>query len=272
MTDCHSSQIERRYEFATKIARQAGDLTLGLFRTNRLEIEHKADGTPVTVADRQAEQLLREQIAREFPDDALLGEEFGESPGSSGFQWILDPIDGTKSFVSGVPLYTTLVAVLFEKNPQIGVIYAPAAGEMVHAQVGKGCWHVVSSEEAQPARVSAVNKLSEAVFVTTEVRSFTAERKTDARNVYDRLEAECRVTRTWGDGFGYLLVATGRAEVMIDPCLSVWDAAAMQPVIEEAGGRFFDWQGRPSIDHGDAVATNAPLAESVLAILYESSC
>jgi len=271
MTDCHSSQIERRYELATKIARQAGDLTLGRFRSNDLQVEHKTDGSPVTIADRQAEQLLREQIAREFPDDALLGEEFGESPGSSGFQWILDPIDGTKSFVSGVPLYTTLVAVLYEKQPQIGVIYAPAAGEMVHALVGKGCWHVVGSEEALPARVSTVGKLDEAVFVTTEVRSFTAERTADGREVYNRLETACRVTRTWGDGFGYLLVATGRAEVMIDPCLSLWDAAAMQPIIEEAGGRFFDWQGQPSIDHGDAVATNALLAESVLAITREFS-
>ncbi len=266
MNERESSQLDARLEFATQIALEAGKQTLELFHSAGLKVEHKADGSPVTLADRQAEQLLRQRIGQQFPDDAILGEEFGESPGSSGFRWVLDPIDGTKSFVSGVPLYTTLVAVLKQDHPLIGVIFAPAAGEMVYACRGEGCWHIVDSGAPSRARVSDVNKLEEAVFLTTAVKPFTTERATDARHVYDQLQSASRVTRTWGDAFGYLLVATGRAEVMIDPAMNLWDAAALQPVIEEAGGKFFDWQGQATVHGGEAVATNAALAEQVLAV------
>ena len=262
-----SPELDARLEFATKIAREAGAQTLELFRKASLAVEHKADGSPVTLADRQAEELLRQRIGQRFPDDAILGEELDQLPGSSGFQWVLDPIDGTKSFVSGVPLYTTLVAVLKHDQPQIGVIFAPAAGEMVYACRGQGCWHTVDDGAPNQARVSEVSQLAEAVFLTTSVKSFTTERTTDARRVYDRLQSACRLTRTWGDAFGYLLVATGRAEIMIDPAMSLWDSAALQPVIEEAGGKFFDWQGQPTIHSGEAAATNAALAEQVLAVI-----
>ncbi len=260
-----SLQLKPRLEFAVEIARQAGEQTLELFRTPSLDVDRKSDGSPVTAADRAAEELLRARIAAQFPDDAILGEEFGEKPGTSGFRWVLDPIDGTKAFISGVPLYTTLVAILHEDEPQIGVIFAPAAGEMVYAARGLGCWHVLG--EAAPRRtvVSEVDKLENAVCVTTSVRSFTTERDIDCRPVYDRLESACRLTRTWADAFGYLLVATGRAEIAIDPAMSLWDSAALQPVIEEAGGKFFDWQGRATVHSEEAVATNGKLAEQVLA-------
>lgn len=261
------SQLDTRLEFATQIARQAGEQTLELFRTVDLDVERKSDGSPVTAADRAAEELLRAQIAERFPEDAILGEEFGETPGTSGFRWVLDPIDGTKSFVSGVPLYTTLVAVLHDDQPQIGVVFAPAAGEMVYAARGQGCWHVVGSAEPRRCQVSAVDKLADAVFLTTSVRSFSTDRTPDARPVYDRLQSSCRISRTWGDAFGYLLVATGRAEIMMDAALSLWDAAALQPVIEEAGGRFFDWQGRATVHSEEAIATNSALSEQVLAVV-----
>ena len=270
MTGRGSPQLDARLEFATKIAREAGTQTLKLFRSAGLDIEHKADGSPVTLADRQAEELLRQRIAQQFPDDAILGEEWGPSTGSSGYQWVLDPIDGTKSFVSGVPLYATLVAVLQQDHPQIGVIFAPAAGEMVYACRGRGCWHTVDDGLPCQARVSQVSRLEEAVFLTTSVKSFTTERARDARSVFDQLQSACRVTRTWGDAFGYLLVATGRAEVMIDPAMNLWDAAALQPVIEEAGGKFFDWRGQATVHSGETVATNAALAEQVLAVLRKS--
>ncbi len=265
-------QLETRLAFAVEIARQAGEQTLELFRTPSLDVDRKSDGSPVTAADRAAEKLLRQRIGEQFPDDAILGEEFGETPGTSGYRWVLDPIDGTKAFISGVPLYTTLVAVLHEDEPQIGVIFAPAAGEMVYAARGLACWHVQGSAEPQRSVVSQIAKLAEAVCVTSSVRSFTTERPAyrdtvDGRPVYDRLETACRITRTWGDAFGYLLVATGRAEIAIDPSMSLWDSAALQPVIEEAGGQFFDWQGKATVHSKEAVATNGKLANEVLALI-----
>jgi len=265
-------QLETRLAFAVEIARQAGEHTLEFFRTADLDVDRKSDGSPVTAADRAAEKLLRQRIGAQFPDDAILGEEFDETPGTSGFRWVLDPIDGTKAFISGVPLYTTLVAVLHDDEPQIGVIFAPAANEMVYAARGLACWHVLDAAEPRRSVVSSVEKLENAVCLTSSVRSFTTERPayrsdTDARPVYDRLESACRITRTWGDGFAYLLVATGRAEIAIDPAMSLWDAAALQPIIEEAGGQFFDWQGRPTVHSEEAVATNGKLAGQVQALI-----
>ncbi len=265
-------QLETRLAFAVEIARQAGEQTLELFRTPHLDVDRKSDGSPVTAADRAAEKLLRKRIGEQFPDDAILGEEFGETPGTSGFRWVLDPIDGTKAFVTGVPLYTTLVAVLHEEEPQIGVIFAPAAGEMVYAARGHGCWQVIGTAEPRQCKVSDVEKLEDAVFLTTSVRSFSTDRDTvDARPVYDQLQSACRITRTWGDAFGYLLVATGRAEIMIDPAMSLWDAAALQPILEEAGGQFFDWQGRPTVHSEESIATNGKLAKQVLEIIKAPS-
>ncbi len=267
MTAASADQIDARLEFAAQIAREAGDLTLELFRSDKLDLNRKSDGSPVTAADRAAEQLLRKRIGERFPDDAILGEEFGEAAGTSGFRWVLDPIDGTKAFVSGVPLYTTLVAVMQEDEPLIGVINAPAAGEMVYAARGTGCWHRIGDAQPKRCQVSDVAELSEAVFLTTSVRSYTTDREPDGRPVYDRLESACRITRTWADAFGYLLIATGRAEVMIDAIMNLWDTAAVQPVVEEAGGRFFDWQGQPSVHSGESIATNGKLAEAVLEIV-----
>ncbi len=269
MSSSPSSQLEARLEFAVTIASRAGDLTLKYFRSSSLKSEQKGDGSPVTEADRGAEKLLRELISEQFPDDAILGEEFGESAGKSGFRWILDPIDGTKAFIAGVPLYTTLVAVLKDDAPRIGVINAPAAGEMVYALAGGGCWHVLGEGPPRKARVSKV-ALAEAACVTSSIKSFTTERENDARVVWDQLQTACRISRTWGDAYGYLLVATGRAEIAIDPAMSLWDTAALQPIIEEAGGKFFDWQGRATIHSGESVATNAAVAEQVLKLTQAS--
>ncbi len=258
--------LRARLDWAVEIAHQAGRVTLDHFRRPSLEVERKADDSPVTVADRAAEELLRRRIAERFPDDAIVGEEFGTREGTSGYQWVLDPIDGTKSFIHGVPLYTTLVAVLEGDAPRAGVIHAPALAETVYAATGTGCWYLANGAEPCRAAVSRVTKFREGLLLTSEVATFFRERRADALDVYLQLQREARLTRTWGDGYGYLMVATGRAEVMIDPVMNLWDAAALQPVIEEAGGQFTDWEGRPTVHSGDTLATNGLVTEEILAV------
>lgn len=258
-----SRPIDDRLQLAVEIARQAGTLTLRYFQDAGLQVEAKADDSPVTRADREAEQLLREAIESEFPDDTIVGEEMEEKAGTSPYRWILDPIDGTKSFISGVPLYTTLVAVTEGDEPLVGVISAPALSEIIYAARGQGAWFQRGDEAIQAAHVSARAGLSEACFVTTQLDSF-AER--EAAEAYQLLEKACSITRTWGDGYGYMLVATGRADVMVDPLMNIWDAAAIAPVIQEAGGLFTDWQGNPTVHHGEGIATNPELLDAVLAV------
>ncbi len=190
------------------------------------------------------------------------------SHGVSGYQWILDPIDGTKSFIHGVPLYTTLVAVLHHGEPQIGVIHAPALAETVWAYKGGGCWYQAhANAEPTAARVSTVSSLKESLLLTTEIASFTTHRDPDALDVFLKLQRAARLARTWGDGYGYLMVATGRAEVMVDPIVNLWDAAPLLPIIEEAGGHFTDWKGNPTIRAGEALATNGQVSDEVLGIM-----
>jgi histidinol-phosphatase len=258
-----------RLQLAVEAARAAGAETLKWFRQAELGLERKGDGSPVTAADRAAESLLRERIAGAFPHDSILGEEFGETIGSSPYRWVVDPIDGTKSFITGVPLYTTLVAVLEGERPLLGVILAPATGELVYAAAGGPTYYDPGTGQAVESRVSDVERLADATFLTTELNTFDRVGEKGARGVYEKLERACRLTRTWGDAYGYLLVATGRADVMVDPVVNLWDAAALQPVIEGAGGHYSDWQGRPSVHTGNAVATNPQLAGLVLSITRE---
>jgi len=257
------SETRPRLELALEAARQAGEITLRYFRREDLRVERKGDDSPVTEADRQAEQHLRERIAEAFPDDAILGEEFPERAGTSGYRWILDPIDGTKSFIHGVPLYGTLVGVEHEGQSVVGVNLIPATGECVYAAVGQGAWFTAGDESPRPAKVSRCPSLAEGLFLTTEVRSFD---EIDRRDVYDHLQATARLSRTWGDCYGYLMVAIGRADLMVDPIVNAWDLAALLPIIQEAGGTFTDWQGRPTIYSGQAIATNGRILEEVLAI------
>lgn len=256
-------EVTRRAELALSAARQAGRLTLRYFQQDNLRVELKDDDSPVTIADREAEQLLRRLIGEAFPDDAIHGEELPDAAGTSGFRWILDPIDGTKSFISGVPLYGTLVAVEYESASVIGVILIPALGQCVWAARGQGAWYLRDNQPPRPAKVSGTKSLKESVFLTTQVDSFG---QTGRMGVYEKLQATARITRTWGDSYGYLLVATGRAEVMVDPVMNLWDAAALQPILEAAGGTFTDWQGTATIHSGEGVATNGHVAAEVLAI------
>jgi histidinol-phosphatase len=262
------SDIAERLQFAREIAHEAGEVTRRYFRRTDLVVETKADHSPVTIADRLAEKLLRQRITERFPRDAILGEEFGEHIGHTEFQWVLDPIDGTKSFIHGVPLYTTLVAVLQNDEPLIGVIHAPALGETVYASEGAGCWYLSPHDsKSHAARVSTVKTLHEGLLLTSEIEGFRENRRPDATDVFMRLQQTARIARTWGDAYGYLMVATGRAEVMIDPIMNLWDAAPLLPIIVEAGGHFSDWNGNPTIRAGEALATNRQVASEVLGIL-----
>jgi histidinol-phosphatase len=262
-----SFEISERYVLAQRLARQAGELTLKYYRNAGLEVMNKRDGSPVTAADREAELFLRKEIQREFPGDTIVGEEFGITEGSSGFCWALDPIDGTKSFITGVPLFGTMVAVIDDSLPGnrravIGAVHLPGLDEGIYAMVGSGTWYYQGSQAARLASVSRTAELSECVVVSSSVEGFPKRGSS-----LERLANKVRFIRTWGDVYGYLLVATGRADLMIDPEMNLWDAAAVQPIIEEAGGRFTDWKNRQVIDGGDAIGSNGLVHQQVLRII-----
>ena len=241
---------------ATEAAYLGGRRTLAYFNAG-VAVETKADDTPVTRADREAEQVIRARIARSFPTHTILGEEDGTTEGDPDYRWIIDPIDGTKSFIHGVPLYGVLIGVEVRKQPRVGVIYMPALDEIVSAADGMGClWN------GRPARVSTTSRLEDACLTTTSPE--TARSRSDA---YERLANRAKLKRAWGDAYGYALVATGRCDVMLDPKLNPWDCAPMIPILREAGGRFSDWRGNETIWSNDGFATNGTLHESVLEIL-----
>lgn len=247
-----------------EVALAAGQHTLEFFQQSSLHVDRKSDDSPVTVADRQAEQLTRDLIAHRYPDDTIAGEEFAETFGKSRYRWIVDPIDGTKSFICGVPLYSTLLALQFDDEPIGGAIIIPALGEAVVALAGGGSFHSVDLRNWLPAKVSEQRNLSEAIFVTSEVKTFAARH---AAETYASLQSATWLTRTWGDGYGYLMIATGRADLMVDPKCNPWDIAAMVPILNESGGRFSDWSGTESITSGEGLGTNGHLHEQVLALL-----
>ncbi|MGA2620804.1 MAG: histidinol-phosphatase [Thermoguttaceae bacterium] len=256
--------VASRLALALEAAREAGQITLEYFRRDDLEVERKADDSPVTVADRRAEEHLRSRIAAAFADDAILGEELPDRPGSSPFRWILDPIDGTKSFIHGVPLYGTLIGIEHVHEPVAGVIHIPALDECVYASAGQGAWYLQGRQPPRPARVSRRTPLAQGLFLTSEVATFD---EIGRRDVYDRLQAAARLSRSWGDCYGYLMVATGRAELMVDPVAAVWDLAPLLPILEEAGGTFTDWQGRRTIHSGQGLATNGLVLEETLSLV-----
>ena len=247
--------LESLLEFAVELAREAGEITLKYFRGGT-QAELKSDGTFVTAADREAERHVRARISERYPEDAVQGEEWGESAGTSGRKWIVDPVDGTYSFVHGVPLYGVLVGMESAGEPVLGVVHLPALGETVAAARGLGCWW-----NGARARVSPTARLEESLVLATD---FGACARHGFGAAADELQRRARQRRTWGDCYGHVLVATGRAEVMLDPVMNVWDCAALLPVIEEAGGTFTDWRGRKTIRGGNAVSTNGALFAEVM--------
>lgn len=245
-------------EAVSDVARVAGAIANRHFRS-RLQVETKADGSPVTLADRAAEAAARDWIARRFPNDDVLGEEMASIDRGAARRWIIDPIDGTKSYVRGVPLWGTLIAVAEGESVIASAAYFPTLDEMLCAAMELGCWW-----NGTRASVSTVDRLSEATVLTTDERFAAAPARGAA---WLRLAPRAKLSRSWGDCYGYLLVATGRAEAMVDGALAPWDAAALFLAVTEAGGAFTDWNGRSTAFGGNAIATNAALAVEVRALL-----
>jgi len=241
-------------EAVSDVAALAGAEALKHFR-GRLDVEAKADGSPVTRADRDAERVVRAWVERHFPDDGILGEEFGETRPGAPRRWLVDPVDGTRAFVKGVPLWGTLVAVAEGERVIAGAAEFPALGERLVAARGEGCWW-----NGARCHVSSVATLAEATVLATDVGFLKSP---DRGERWRALSTRVANARTWGDCYGYLLVAIGRAELMADGSLSPWDAAALQVAVEEAGGTFTDWHGRATAFSDGAVATNAALASTL---------
>jgi histidinol phosphatase-like enzyme (inositol monophosphatase family) len=240
---------------AVGLARRAGELSLRWFRTPDLRIDHKGDGTPVTEADRAVERFLREEIARSHPADGIIGEEEAPVPSASGRHWVIDPIDGTKAFSRGVPLYANLLALDDEHGNAVGVVNIPALGEMVWAGRGRGCYL-----NGAPAHVSDRDALDGAYVSSSGYEAWDDDSLL-------RVKATGAVLRTWGDGYGYLLVATGRIDAMVDPAAERYDLAPMPVILTEAGGAFSDYQGRPTALGGSGLATNGRIHRHLLACL-----
>lgn len=252
--------MREAFEFAVTAAWQAGRQTLAHYQTG-VAIQRKLDRSLVTEADRNAEELLRRLIASRFPDHSIVGEELGSEDKSASHRWIVDPIDGTNTFVRGVPFYGVLLALEVDGQPVVGVSYFPAIDEMIAAAKGLGCfWN------GRRARVSEVTSLAEACITYTDTRGL-GERLGAA---WGALQDATALQRGWGDCYGHCLVATGRSDIMLDPRMNPWDCAALIPILQEAGGRFTDWQGRTVIDGGDAVSTNGALHDEMLRRLVGS--
>lgn len=235
--------VDTHFENAVQLLLDASALSRRWFESAHVAVERKTDGTPVTEADRDVESFLREGLHRMYPDDGVLGEEFPEVAGESGGRWILDPIDGTKSFVRGVPLYSTLLAYESSGGITFGAICAPSAGYLVYAQSGRGCF----DENGAAVRVSDHTPLEGAHVLSTWLEDWP-----DAS--IPSLTRRGAVIRTWGDGFGYTMVAKGYAEALIDFTVQPFDVAPMPVIIEEAGGVFTDFAGDRSIYSGNAIA------------------
>lgn len=255
MTASDPGELRALLELAVSLAREAGDLTLKYYG-HRVDHDAKGDGSPVTLADREAETLLRRRIAEAHPGHGVLGEEFGEANPGARVRWILDPIDGTRSFMRGVPLYGVLIGVEVEGAAAVGVAHFPPLGETVAAATGLGCtWN------GRPCRVSTIADLRDSAVLTTDPRTV----EDDAG--WAALQRSAGIVRTWGDCYGHALVATGRAEVMVDPLMNPWDAAPFLPIVTEAGGRFTDRRGAATIHGSSAVSTNGFLHDEVLALV-----
>jgi len=253
-----TDEITARLEFAISAARAGGGATLEYFQRRDFGLETKADGSPVTDADRACERVIRDRLMAEYSDDGVLGEEFGDTPGTTGFRWIIDPVDGTFSFVNGVPLYTTLIGL--EQLPTsagehgtavAGVVHAPVLDEMVYARLGGGAWHTTGGREPVRARVSSASRLDEATVCTTSLDYWN----NGTAGIWGRIAGAARHTRGWPDAYGVLLTATGRCDAVVEPELKSWDAAPFGPILTEAGGRSTDWNGVET-PHADCIVTS----------------
>ena len=255
-----SESLSDLLDFARQVAFEAGRLTVGYFQTG-VKPDFKADDTPVTIADKKAEELVRARIEAAYPNHAILGEEFGEIRSGASHRWIIDPIDGTKSFMCGVPIYGTLIGVEIDGESKVGVAYFPGLDEMISAATGHGC-----SLNGRACRVSDQTDLSRAIMSHADTAAYANSGKT---NRWARLQQAVYYNAGWCDAYGYLLVASGRIEIMSDPIMNVWDCAPFLPILREAGGYFGDWSGNERIDAPESLGTTQQLLPAVLKAMGE---
>ena len=276
LNDGVAREVRVRLELALEAARAAGGVTLRYFQSGDLGERRKDDGSPVTLADTEAERTLRAAIAEAFPDDAIVGEELGETEGRGGgkgagtdsFRWVLDPIDGTVSFVHGVPLYGVLVGIFQGDSPVAGVIHMPALAETVYAALDGGAWWIPGAgQDARPARLSTVDRLGEAMVLTTGLEYFV-QMGTEA--VFTRLSEQCKRVRGWSDCYAHVLLATGRCDAVVEPTVKIWDVAPLPAILGELGGVVSDWHGEHDLVSGHAIATNGHVHGQLLEVVRGS--
>src|SRR5512147_2276692 len=242
--------------FAKQLAYRAGRITLSHYNKG-ISHDLKADESPVTAADRATEQFIRGEIEKTYPSHAIVGEEYGEKAGEDNpFRWIVDPIDGTKSFMKGVPFYSVLIGLEIEGVSRVGAVCFPALDEVLYAADGLGAY-----SNGKRVHVSEVKDMKKAVFAYTSWSGFRTRERLD---VLENLHRDCFYGRGWGDAFGYYMVATGRAEIMLDPSIQLWDVAPFPSIFREAGGFFGSWEGEEGHTHGEGLACNAALKSKVL--------
>ena len=246
-------------DFTRQLAHQAGKLTLEYFNKG-IQHDMKADETPVTAADRAAEEFIRGEIEKKYPSHAIVGEEYGEKAGEGNpFRWIIDPIDGTKSFIKGVPFYSVLIGLEIEGVARVGAACFPALDEVLYAADGLGAWC-----NEKRVHVSEVSEMKKAVFTFTSWSGFRTKKRLD---IFENLHRDCFIGRGWGDAYGVYLVATGRTEIHVEPSVALWDVAPFPPIFREAGGYFGSWSGEEGHTHGEALAVNAALKPKVMELM-----
>jgi histidinol-phosphatase len=260
------STVEEDLRLALELADLADSITVARFRASDLVVDTKPDLTPVTEADRDVEQALRRRLETARPADAVLGEEYGgESAAESARRWILDPIDGTKNYVRGVPVWATLIALEQDDQITVGVVSAPALSRRWWAARGSGAFMREGAGcDSRPVNVSAVRELADAQLSFAGLEDWLDIDRLDA---VVELTRGCWRTRSFGDFWAYMLVAEGAMEIALDPVVSLWDLAAPLVIVEEAGGRFTDLSGVPSPDRGDAIASNGLVHDAALAVI-----
>jgi histidinol phosphatase-like enzyme (inositol monophosphatase family) len=244
--------------FITELALRSGDFIRPHFANPALAVEIKSDDSPVTAADRGAEQLLRDLIAKKFPEHGIIGEEFGNDRPDAEFTWVLDPIDGTKAFITGVPLWGTLIALLHNGQPVLGAIHQPVLQQLM---IGDGS---VTTLNNRPVHVRECARIEDATVLTSDPLNPAKYQNGPA---YDALVKRARLVRTWGDCYGYLLLASGYADIVLDPIMNPWDIAALVPIIRGAGGNITDWQGGSAYPAESTIATAPALHAGVIRAL-----
>lgn len=252
-------KLDKYLQLALQTAHEAGRLTLAYFQTG-LQADYKGDDSPVTIADRKAEELIRQRIEKQFPGHGIVGEEFGENQVTNkNHCWYIDPIDGTKAFIRGVPLYGVLIGLEIEGRIEVGVVCFPALDEMIYAASGQGTfWN------GRRTRVMETDRLQRSMVGCTDSYSFE---KTGRAETWQRLQQNTYYRTGWSDAYGHALVATGRLELMIDPIVHPWDCAPFPVILREAGGYFGDWTGKETIHTSEALSTTKKLLPEVLKVL-----